>query len=77
MAVWQRKPQNQVHVHSDQGSQFTGYEWQGFLEQHNLDAIMSRRGNRWDNEPPRVYRRVKLSKDDPYDTAQTYPVLYG
>ena len=28
-------------------------------------------------EPPRVYRRVKLSKDDPYDTAQTYPVLYG
>ena len=29
------------------------------------------------NEPPRVYRRVKLSKDEPYDTTQTYPVLYG
>ena len=28
-------------------------------------------------EPPRVYRRVKLSKDEPYDTTQTYPVLYG
>ena len=30
-----------------------------------------------DFEPPRVYRRVKLSKDEPYDTTQTYPVLYG
>ena len=29
------------------------------------------------SEPPRVYRRVKLSKDEPYDTTQTYPVLYG
>jgi len=28
-------------------------------------------------EPPRVYRRVKLSKDDPYDTTQTYPVLHS
>ena len=28
-------------------------------------------------EPPQVYRRVKLSKDEPYDTTQTYPVLYG
>ena len=28
-------------------------------------------------EPPRVYRRVKFSKDEPYDTTQTYPVLYG
>ncbi len=28
-------------------------------------------------EPPRVYRRVKLSKDEPYDTTQTHPVLHG
>ena len=27
-------------------------------------------------EPPRVYRRVKLSKDEPYDTKKAYPVLY-
>ena len=36
MAVWRRKPKTKVHVHSDQGSQFTSYEWQEFLEQHNL-----------------------------------------
>ncbi len=28
MAVWRRKPTNQVMVHSDQGSQYTSYEWQ-------------------------------------------------
>ena len=49
MAVWRRKPKTKVYVHSDQGSQFTGYEWQEFLEQHNLVPSMSRRGNCWDN----------------------------
>jgi len=29
------------------------------------------------SEPPRFYRRVKFSKDDPYDTTQTYPVLHS
>ena len=29
------------------------------------------------NEPPRVYWRVKLSKDGPYDTKKTYPDLHG
>ena len=48
MAVWRRKPKTEVHVHFDQGSQFTGYEWQDFLEQHNLTQSMSRRGNCWD-----------------------------
>ena len=28
-------------------------------------------------EPPRVYWRVKLSKDGPYDTKKTYPDLHG
>ena len=49
MAVWRRKPKTKVYVHSDQGSQFTSYEWQEFLEQHNLAPSMSRRGNCWDN----------------------------
>ena len=34
---------------TDQGSQFTSYEWQEFLEQHNLAPSMSRRANCWDN----------------------------
>ena len=45
MAVWRRKPKTKVHEHSDQGSQFTGYEWQEFFEQHNLVPSMSRRAN--------------------------------
>jgi putative transposase len=36
-------------VHSDQGSQFTGHDWQGFLRDHNLVSSMSRRGNCHDN----------------------------
>ena len=29
------------------------------------------------HEPPRVYRRVKLSKDGPYDTEKIHPELHG
>ena len=36
-------------MHSDQGSQFIGREWQSFLGKHNLVASMSRRGNYHDN----------------------------
>ena len=49
MAVWRRKPNGKVTVHSDQGSQFTSREWQTFLRQHNLEPSMSRRGNCHDN----------------------------
>jgi putative transposase len=49
MAVWRRKPQKKVTVHSDQGSQFTSGEWLSFLKQQNLEASMSRRGNCHDN----------------------------
>ena len=34
---------------ADQGSQSAGYEWQEFLEQHNLVPSMSCRGYFWDN----------------------------
>ena len=49
MAVWRRKPTSKVIIHSDQGSQFTSFEWQAFLKTHNLEASMSRRGNCYDN----------------------------
>lgn len=48
-AVWRRKPKAKVMIHSDQGSQLTSREWQLFLDQHNLEASMSRRGNCHDN----------------------------
>jgi putative transposase len=48
MAVWRRKPKTKVHVHSDQGSQFTSYAWQECLEQHNVAPSVSRRANCWE-----------------------------
>lgn len=49
MAVWCRKPNSQVVVHSDQGSQYGSFDCRKFLEAHNLEPSMSRRGNCWDN----------------------------
>src|SRR5690554_6473092 len=49
MAVWRRKPQQEVLVHSDQGSQFSSHDWQDFLKAHRLIQSMSRRGNCHDN----------------------------
>ena len=50
MAVWRRKPQQSVIIHSDQGSQFSSDEWKRFLDTYKLSASMSRRGNCWDTE---------------------------
>jgi putative transposase len=49
MAVWRRKPRAGLILHSDQGSQFTGHEWQTFLAAHGIVCSMSRRGNCYDN----------------------------
>ena len=49
MAVWRRKPPPGLLVHSDQGTQFTGHDWQDFLKAHGLLSSMSERGNCHDN----------------------------
>jgi putative transposase len=49
MAVWRRQPKQKLLVHSDQGSQFSSYDWQDFLKAHRLVPSMSRRGNCHDN----------------------------
>jgi putative transposase len=49
MAVWRRKPKQEVMIHSDQGSQFSSSDWQSFLKANNLISSMSRRGNCHDN----------------------------
>jgi len=49
MAVWRRKPTEEVLVHSDQGSQFSSHDWHDFLKAHRLVPSMSRRGNCHDN----------------------------
>jgi putative transposase len=49
MAVWRRKPQDKVLVHSDQGSQYGSFDCRKFLADNNMEPSMSRRGNCWDN----------------------------
>ena len=49
MVVWRRQPQSTVLVHLDKDGQFSSNRWQAFLEAHNLQPSMSRRGNCHDN----------------------------
>lgn len=49
MAVCRRKPTSVVIVQSDQGSQYTSYDWSEFLKEHRLEGCISRRGNCDDN----------------------------
>jgi len=49
MALWLRQPKKPATVHSEQGSQLTGREWQDFLRDYNLVSSMSRQGNCHDN----------------------------
>ena len=85
-AVWRRKPVQNVIVHSDQGSQFTSYEWAAFLAAHNLQSGMSRRGNCHDNAVAesffqllkrerikrKIYRTRELARQDIFDYIEMF-----
>ncbi|WP_154670334.1 IS3 family transposase [Pseudomonas monteilii] len=74
MAVWRRKPQQQVMIHSDQGSQFSSSDWQSFLKANNVISSMSRRGNCHDNavaesffqllKRERIRRKIYATRDE-------------
>ncbi|UNB61739.1 IS3 family transposase [Pseudomonas syringae group genomosp. 7] len=74
MAVWRRKPQQQVMIHSDQGSQFSSSDWQSFLKANNVISSMSRRGNCHDNavaesffqllKRERIRRKIYTTRED-------------
>ncbi|MGG7915596.1 IS3 family transposase [Klebsiella aerogenes] len=73
MAVWRRKPSENVIVHSDQGSQYGSDDWQRFCRANNLAPSMSRRGNCWDNavaesffsslKKERIRKRIYKTRD--------------
>lgn len=73
MAVWRRKPEGKVLVHSDQGSQYTSHDRSSFLRDHGLEGSMSRRGNCHDNavaesffqllKRERVKKKTYISRD--------------
>ena len=74
MSVWRRKPNEEVILHSDQGSQYTSYDWSDFLSEHGLQGSMSRRGNCHDNavaesffqllKRERIKRRIYATREE-------------
>lgn len=74
IAVWRRKPKQEVMVHSDQGSQYSSSDWRSFLKANNLIASMSRRGNCHDNavaesffqllKRERIKRKIYTTRED-------------
>ena len=86
MAVWRRKPQSKVMVHSDQGSQYGSDDWLRFCREHDLVHSMSRRGNCWDNAVAesffsslkkerirkRIYKTRDLARADVFDYIEVF-----
>ncbi|EPD5311839.1 MULTISPECIES: IS3 family transposase [Enterobacter cloacae complex] len=86
MAVWRRKPDGEVIVHSDQGSQYGSDDWQRFCRANNLAPSMSRRGNCWDNAVAesffsslkkerirkRIYKTRDLARADIFDYIEVF-----
>ncbi|EHS2597897.1 IS3 family transposase [Salmonella enterica] len=86
MAVWRRKPDGEVIVHSDQGSQYGSDDWQRFCRANNLAPSMSRRGNCQDNAVAesffsslkkerirkRIYKTRDLARADIFDYIEVF-----
>lgn len=86
MAVWRRRPQQRVLVHSDQGSQYGSDDWLRFCKTNNLEPSMSRRGNCWDNAvaesffsslkkeriQKRIYKTREMARADVFDYIEMF-----
>ena len=86
MAVWRRKPNQEVIVHSDQGSQYGSDDWKRFCDANQLLPSMSRRGNCWDNAVAesffsslkkerirkRIYKTRDLARADVFDYIEAF-----
>lgn len=49
MALARRQPGSDLLHHSDQGSQYTSYDYQELMQAHDIQVSMSRTGNCYDN----------------------------
>ena len=86
MAMWRRKPDRRVIVHSDQGSQYGSDDFRRFCLDHNLEPSMSWRGNCWDNAVAesffsslkkerirkRIYKTRDLARADIFDYIEVF-----
>ena len=86
MAVWRRRPTQEVVVHSDQGTQYTSGDWRSFLKDHRLVPSMSRRGNCLDNavaesffqllKRERIKRRIYATREEARQDVFDYIELF-
>jgi len=86
MAVWRRRPNKGLLIHSDQGSQYSSDDFQRFCRGHHLEPSMSRRANCWDNavaesffgslkkerNRKRIYRTRREAKADLFDYIEMF-----
>jgi putative transposase len=86
MACWQRPNRQPVVLHSDRGTQFTSYEYQQFLQDHQITLSMSAVGHCGDNAPAegffgllkrerihrRRYRTVAEAQADVFDYIERF-----
>ena len=71
MAVWKRKPNKGLMVHSDRGSQYASGLYQKTIKKHGFICSMSRKGNCWDNAPSESFfhtLKVELAHHRRYRT---------
>jgi len=67
MAYWRRKPPPGLLHHSDRGSQYACHDYRERLNQYNMVASMSRKGDCWDNAPTeRFFRSLKSERLSDY-----------
>jgi transposase InsO family protein len=74
MALFQRKINAELLLHSDRGSQYASDNYQKLLRNHKIECSMSRKGNCWDNAAMEsffrslktecVYQRRYLTRDE-------------
>ena len=62
-AVWQRRPEPGLMVHSDQGIQYCCDGFRGAIDRHQFVQSMSRKGNCWDNAVSKtLFRTLKTER---------------
>ena len=77
MAIARRRPQTEVLLHSDRGSQYCAYDYQALLRRHRIVPSHSRRGNCWDNAAMESFfrslkaERVYLTRYASYQEAKS------
>ena len=86
MACWRRRDHAGVMVHSDQGCQYTSYDWRSMLKANGLKASMSRRGNCHDNacaesffgllKKERIRRRIYPTRETAQNDVFNYIELF-